>query len=87
MADQIPGCRTWSRYPIVETHAQNWCVHVFVTPSGYQTSLLDVDGRAVVVVNLHAMPQFDFGPNPEDIRTYQLTEACMLNSGLDSISI
>uniref|UniRef100_A0A7S4RC95 EGF-like domain-containing protein n=2 Tax=Ditylum brightwellii TaxID=49249 RepID=A0A7S4RC95_9STRA len=70
------GLVTWSRYPIIDTHAQNWCAHSLPVPAGYLLTLLDVAGRAITVINLHAMAEFDFGleDSAEDVRTYQFGE-------------
>uniref|UniRef100_A0A7S2IEL5 EGF-like domain-containing protein n=1 Tax=Helicotheca tamesis TaxID=374047 RepID=A0A7S2IEL5_9STRA len=69
------GLVTWSKFPIVGTHAQNWCAHTFPLPAGYLSTLLDVgNGRAIAVINLHAMPEYDLQIEAEDVRAYQFGE-------------
>jgi len=71
------GLVTWSKHPINAVHKQNWCAHLFPSPSGYLVTLLDVGGgRSVVVFNLHAMPEYDLGidNSAEGVRAYQFGE-------------
>jgi len=71
------GLVTWSRYPILGSHKQNWCAHSFPVPAGYMVSFLDLGyGRFAAVMNLHAMPEYDviIPESAEGIRSYQFGE-------------
>lgn len=81
---QSGGLVTWSRYPIMDHLAQNWCNHLFPTPSGYLLTLLDVGGgRVAAVFNLHMTPEYDTALlYTKDIRTFQFGEVSALANNL-----
>lgn len=69
------GLVTWSRFPIKKIVSRQWCTHGFPTPAGYLTTVLDVAGTAVTIINLHMMPHFDILQGIDyDIRTHQFGE-------------
>jgi len=65
---------TFSRWPILSTMRQKWCRTQLPSPAGYLAALLDVNGTAVVAINLHAFPEYDAGITADDVRTYQFSE-------------
>ena len=71
---QSGGLVTFSKHPIVKSARQNWCAHNLPAPAGYLSTLLDVGGVATLVVNVHLFPEYDFGIQAADVRTYQFSE-------------
>lgn len=52
-----------------------WCSHNWPVPAGYLTTVLDVAGTAVIIINLHMMPRFEFMKGTDtDTRTHQFGE-------------
>jgi hypothetical protein len=77
------GLVTFSKHPIKATARQNWCVHNLPAPAGYLSTLLDVDGTAALVVNVHLFPEYDFGIDAHEIRTYQFSELSAFANAAD----
>lgn len=52
-----------------------WCSHNWPVPAGYLTTVLDVAGTAVTIINLHMMPHFEILQGTDsDTRTHQFGE-------------
>jgi hypothetical protein len=77
------GLVMWSRYPVKSFKSRLWCAHAFPTYQGYTTALLEVEGRNVVMFNMHMMPEIS-ELQSEDIRMYQFSEIVNLAKDIDT---
>jgi hypothetical protein len=69
------GLVTWSKHPVLAFGDRDWCAHGFPTIAGYTTVLLDIDGVATTVSNVHMYPEFgSLFFTAEHIRNYQFGE-------------
>ena len=68
------GLVLWSKHPILATVPHQWCAHNLPAPAGYLSTLLDVNGVATLVIDVHLFPEFDLGIDAAEVRTYQFSE-------------
>ncbi len=78
------GLVMWSRYPVNSFKTRRWCVNGFPSHQGYSAALIEVEGRQVVVFNMHMMPEYNVaGVSAEDLRMYQFSEIVNLAKDID----
>jgi len=68
------GLVLWSKHPILATVPHQWCAQNLPAPAGYLSALLDVNGVATLVIDVHLFPEFKFGIDAAEVRTYQFSE-------------
>ena len=79
------GLVMWSRYPVKSFKTRLWCAHGFPTYQGYSAALVEVEGRNIVVFNMHMMPEYNVaGIQAEDLRMYQFSEIANLSKEIDN---
>ena len=93
LAGDNGGLVMWSKHPVLAFSSFGWCVNGWPTYHGYSAALVNMNGRFVVIFNLHTQAEFDFvayqGLLPtlpdisaEHVRMYQFSEIANLARSL-----